>query len=164
MVDASDIHRYYSGGASNTNALQSLGGARSNTEVVGTDLLDDVTGAESAAGDAEYRCVYFRNEHNSGTITSCQLFFNGNTTSPPNILALGLDPAGKNADATTIANEGVAPSGVTFENPTSASPIDVPDLAPNEYIAVWIRRTIGSGQTAVNDVMGAFDLAFDSGA
>ena len=164
MVESTDVHRYYSGGAANTNPLQSIGGARSNTEVDGSVLLDTVTGTESAAGDTEYRCVFFRNEHGSGTMVNCELFFNGNTTTPSNVLALGLDPAGKNNNATTIANENTAPSGVTFENPTSANAIDVPDLGPDEFIAVWIRRTIASGQVAVNNVMAAIDLAFDSGA
>ena len=44
-----------SGGAANTNPLASLGGIMSTSTAAGSNIFDDVTGDEGAAGDVEYR-------------------------------------------------------------------------------------------------------------
>ena len=63
-VLAGDIDFHLSGGAANADPNASLGGAISNNQIVGGslhNLFDQVAGAESSAGDSEYRCFYVRN-------------------------------------------------------------------------------------------------------
>ena len=69
-ITSSNIGEYFSGGAGNTLATASLGGAISTTEVTDNtthNVWDQVSSAESAAGDTEYRCIYVKNEHGSLT-------------------------------------------------------------------------------------------------
>ena len=47
----------------------------------------------------------------------------------------------------TVSSETFAPAGVTFSTPTSAAPLTLGDLAPNDYYGVWIRRTVPAGVT-----------------
>lgn len=110
-------------------------------------LFDDVEVAESITGDAEYRCIYVKNTHASETMASVKLWIHANTSGADSI-SIGLDPIGKNGTATTIANEGAAPSGVTFSEPTNElTALDLGDLDSGDYYAVWIRRTVPLGTT-----------------
>lgn len=147
-ISAANIKYYLSGGAANADPAASLGGARSSVAAP-VGLFDAVTGDESAAGDVEYRCVYVRNEDASaaGLINPAAYLFS-NTPSADTIISIGLDPAGKNATATTVANENTAPAGVTFSEPaTKAAGLALPSspYAQNDFVAVWIRRTVGAG-------------------
>jgi hypothetical protein len=152
-IVGTDIHWYLSGGAGNSDPNASLGGARSTTAWAGGslhDLFDVVTGDENVASDVEYRCVFIRNEHGTITATLGKLWLlsevAGGTT-----LSLGLTTSAKNASAEgPVANENTAPTGPTFSAPTTKSAgISIPDLAPNDFIAVWIRRT-AANTAAVN--------------
>jgi len=153
-IAESDIKYYLSGGAGNTDPNASLGGARSTTEVVDNvdnNLFDDVTGDESSAGDVEYRCIYVRQEHATLTLQGAKLWIDQLTSSPDDEVDIGLDPAGKNGTATTIADENTAPSGVTFSRPTTkAAGLSLGDLAPNDFYPFWIRRTVNAGAAAKN--------------
>lgn len=81
-----DIVYRLSGGAANAVANASLGGAKSGTAAPAA-LFDDVTGAESAAGDIEYRCVYVHNAHASLALQNAVIWIAANTTG--NRLATG---------------------------------------------------------------------------
>jgi len=61
------------------------------------------------------------------------------------VLAIALDPAGKNASATTIGAEGTTPTGPSFTTPTDyAGGLALPTApyAQNDYVGIWIRRTV----------------------
>jgi hypothetical protein len=159
-ITGTNLKWYLSGGAGNTDPAASLGGARSTT-VVGSglnNLFDDVGGDEAAAGDVEYRCLYFRNEDADadGLMAPAKLWIDGLTSAAGDEIDIGLDPAGKNAAATTIANESAAPAGVTFTRPTSkGAGLDLPSLpfVQNDFVGIWIRRTVSAGAGAdSNDV------------
>jgi hypothetical protein len=80
-------------------------------------------------------------------------------------MSIGLDPVGKNGTATTIATENDAPSGVTFSAPTSkATGLTVPDLAPSDYINVWVKRVVTAGMSAIDDDNWILELDIDSAA
>ena len=152
-ISGANLKWYLSGGASNATAAASLGGARSTTTVVPTGLFDAITGAEAAAGDTDYRCAYVRNEDSDadGWIAPV-IWIDSNTPSTDTTLAIGLDPAGKNATATTIANEDAVPAGVTFTSPsTKGTGLSLPGApyAQNDFVAVWFRRTINVGAVSV---------------
>jgi hypothetical protein len=127
-------------------------------------VFDDVSGDENAASDVEYRCVFVRNEHATLTATAGKTWIlsevSGGTT-----LSIALTTSAKNTAAEgPVANENTAPTGPTFSAPTTKSAgITIPDLAPNDYIAVWIRRT-AANTVAVNADGGTLRYEFDTTA
>ncbi len=137
---------YYSGGAGNSDPAASLGGAKSASAVAETlnGLFDDVSGAESEAGDIEYRCVYFMNE-TGGALENVHAYIQADA-SGDDALAIALDLAGKNGEADTVADESTAPDpAVTWDTGADyASGIDLGDLADDDYYAIWVRRTVPS--------------------
>ena len=65
-IASSDIKFHLSGGAVNADPNAALSGAISTTQVVDAtvaNLFDNVSGAETAAGDTGYRCFYVKNNH-----------------------------------------------------------------------------------------------------
>lgn len=155
-IVAGDIDSYLSGGASNSDVNASLGGAKSSTAWTGGtlhDLFDKVTGDENAASDVEYRCVYYQNNHATLSTDNGKLFVQSQVSGGASI-AIGIDPAGKNATAVVAADEDTAPSGVSFSTPTDRdNGLTIPDLDPGDYIAVWFRRT--AANSAAKDADGA---------
>lgn len=157
-INSANLKYYLSGGSGNTNPNLSLGGARSTTEIGGSinNLFDDVTSTEATDGMTDYRCFYFRNEDSDadGLITP-KTWITSNTPSSTTTASIGLDPAGKNATATTIANENTAPAGVTFSTPTTkATGLSLPSgpYAQNDYVAIWVKRVVDAGTaSAVSD-------------
>jgi len=150
-ITDTNLKWYYSGGTGNTNPNASLGGDISTTEV-GTSihsLFDRVTGQEALDGDIEYRCVFFKNtDADADGLITPKVFVYSNTSSADTTLAIGLDPAGKNASATTIGDEGTTPTGPSFTTPTDyAGGLALPSApyAQNDYVGIWIRRTITGG-------------------
>ncbi len=151
-ISAANLKWYLSGGAGNASPAASLGGARSTTLIgAGLDnLFNDVGSAEAAAGSTKYRCIYFRNEdaNANGLLAPARAWISQQTTATGDDISIGLDPVGKNGTATSVANEDTAPAGVTFTTPTSfASGLDLPTspYVQNDFIAVWIRRTVNVG-------------------
>lgn len=148
-ISGANLKWYLSGGASNSDPNASLGGARSTTTTVPTGLFDAVSGGEASAGDIEYRCAYIRNEDaDADGWISPVIWISSNTPSSATTMAIGLDPAGKNATATTATNEDTAPAGVSFSEPASkAAGLALPSApyAQNDFVAVWFRRTINAG-------------------
>ncbi len=60
-------------------------------------------------------------------------------------------PVAKRGVAVTIANEGVAPSGVSFSTASSeATGVSLGALAPGEVAAVWEKRLIAAKNTTTN--------------
>lgn len=147
-ISSANLKWYLSGGGANSDPNASIGGARSST-LAGTDLFDTVTGDEAAAGDTEYRLVYFRNEDadSDGLITPV-VWILSNTPSADTTIAIGIAAAGKNATETAVANENTAPAGVSFSSPASkGAGVSLPSTpyAQNEYVGVWVRRTVTAG-------------------
>lgn len=157
-VLASDIQTRLSGGSANTDPNASLGGVMSSTAWAGGtlhDLFDLVTGDENAASDVEYRCIYVRNNA-AQTLFGAVVWLTAEVAGGAT-LAIGLDPAGvgngsTTGVATTIANEGVAPTGVAFSAPgTKATGLAIGDLAAGTGRAVWLRRTAANTGAVDND-------------
>lgn len=153
-IVASDIKIYLSGGSGNTNPNAALGGARSTTEVVDStvaNVFDNVSSAESAAGDTEYRCVYIRNAHGSLTLQSAKVWIQTNTPSTDTSAQIGLGTSAVNGTEQTVGSESAAPSGVTFADAaTEGASLSIGDLAAGEHKALWIKRVIGAAAAAYN--------------
>jgi hypothetical protein len=139
-----------SGGSANTNPASSLGGIMSTSTAAGSNLFDDVSGDEAAAGDTEYRGVYVLN---NGTVDlqSGVVWIQVNTPDPDTTAAIALAAEGSNATMATIANENTAPPTVTFTSPaTKAAGLSIGTLTAGQRYGVWIRRTITAGAAAYN--------------
>lgn len=148
-ITSADIEYRLSGGAANSNPDASLGGAKSS-ELVPVDLFDDVSSAESAAGDTEYRCFYIHNAHATLTLQNAVVWIVSNTTG--NRIAIGVGTSAVNGTEQTFANENTAPAGVTFSQPASkGAGLALGSLPPGQHKAVHIRRTVAAATSAAND-------------
>ena len=148
-ITSAEIVYRLSGGAANANANASLGGAKSST-VVPAALFDDVTSAESAAGDTEYRCIYVHNANGTLTMQNAVLWITANTTA--NRIAVGVGSSAVNSTEQTVADENTAPTGVTFSQPTTkGAAIALGNIPPGQHRAVWLRRAITAASAASND-------------
>lgn len=144
-----DLEYRLSGGAANADPDLSLGGAISS-EVVPSDFFDPVMGAESAAGDTNYRCFYIFNDHPTLPLQNAVAWIVTNTTA--NRLAIGAGAAAVGAEEDDVADEDTAPSGVSFSQPTSkATGIALGTIPAGEFKAVWMRRVVAPGAAANND-------------
>jgi hypothetical protein len=169
-VVSTDIVYRLSGGSANTNPAAALGGAMSTagggivTPGGANNVWDDVTGAESAAGDTEYRCLYVSNANGSVTLQSAVIWIDSATTSADTEFDIGLDPAAVGSDSTTtIANENTAPAGVTFTRPTTkGGGLSIGNIPAGSKKAYWERRTVNAGAAAASDT-GSIRVEGDTG-
>ena len=151
-IIATDIHYRMSGGASNTDPAAAIGGAKSSTSFTSNAIFDDVSSAEAAAGDAEYRCIYVHNAHSTLTLQGAKIWIQSQTSSSDTDIAIALCGEGLNGTAETVANEGTAPTGESFSQPASfAAGLTLGDLAPGEHYPVWVRRTVNAAAASATD-------------
>ena len=157
-IVSTDIVYRLSGGASNTSPAAALGGAMSTvaggiiTSAALNNLFDDVSGAESSAGDVEYRCLYVQNAHGSLTLQAAIAWIEALTNSAQTEFDIALAGEAVGVAAETIANESTAPSGEVFTRPTSkGAGLSIGDIPAGSYKAIWIRRTVTAGASAVSD-------------
>ena len=148
-IQSTDIVLRLSGGASNAVPAASLGGAKSSV-AAGTNIFDNVTGAEAAAGDVEYRCVYVHNAHATLPLDNAVAWLTANTPSASTDIALGLGSSALNATEQTVADEQTAPAGVTFSAAASkGAGIALGSIPAGQSRAIWYRRTVSAGAAAV---------------
>lgn len=148
-IVSGDIKYYLSGGASNSDPNAALGGARSTTTQAGSNLFDNVSSAESSAGDVEYRCIYVLNDHGSLTLQSAVVWIQTNTPSTDTTIDIALAGEGLNGTAETVANENTAPVGETFSAPaTKGAGLSLGNIPAGQHYPIWIRRTVNAAAAA----------------
>lgn len=169
-IASADIQFRLSGGASNSDVNASLGGVISSTGITdasANNLFDDVSGAESAAGDIEYRGIYIRNNDGTRTLVDARIYISALTSSADTELDIAIDGGAVDATMETIANESTAPSGETFSRPTTYSGglqlNGSTGLAPGIKKGVFVRRTVTAGAAAAAD-SGTLKVEGDSAA
>lgn len=147
-IAASDIKLYHS-----TNRL---GGAITATEITDNtiaNLFDNVSGAEAAAGDTEYRAFYIKNTHATLTWQAVKFWISSNTTSGDDTITVALDLAGviTTGAGDDIADESTAPSPtLTFVAAANeGAALTIGDMAPGSYILIWVKRVVNSSATAI---------------
>lgn len=149
-----DIQIKLSGGSGNADPDASLGGAISTTGITDatlSNLFDQVSGDESSAGDTEYRCFYFKNNHGSLALQNAVVWVDANTPASDTSVEIALAGEGVNGTAETIANESTAPSGETFSAPaTKGAGLSVGNIPAGQHIAVWVKRIINAAAAANN--------------
>ena len=136
-------------------AATSLGDQVSTTAITTAtlnNLFDDVSGAEAAAGDVEYRCIFVLNSHATLTLQNATVEVLSQTTGGGSIDIATDNTAvsakgSASAQATTVANESTAPTGVSA---FGAGPLSLGSLGPGQVKGVWLRRTVTAGAGAVD--------------
>jgi hypothetical protein len=133
------------------------------------NLFPDITGAENAASQVDYACIFILNNTSSGnsmlnTVAwlPLSLYVSGGAS-----VALAGDPTAASAKATSsqqavkITASTNAPAGVSgWVNPTSTAPasgnsyangIQIGTIAPGYCKAVWIKRSAANTAPVNND-------------
>lgn len=170
-----------SGNSVSGTAGNSWGNFISTTQLSSTpldNLFTDITGAENAAGQVDYACVFILNNTASGnsmlnTVAwlPLNLFVTGGAT-----IGLAADPASASAKASGSAQAAKitaatnAPAGVSgFVAPTNTAPtapsytngIQLGTIAPGFCRAVWIKRTATNSAPVNNDGF-TIEIDFDT--
>lgn len=147
-IAASDIKLYHS--------TSRLGGAITATEITDNavaNLFDNVSGAEAAAGDTEYRAFYIKNTHATLTWQAVKFWISSNTTSADDTLTVGLDLVGVIATGAgdSVADESTAPDpSVTFAAAANeGAALTIGDVAAGSYILIWVKRVVGAAAAAI---------------
>ena len=153
-IASSDIKFHLSGGAGNSDPNGALGGAISTTQITDAtiaNLFDNVSGAEAAAGDTEYRCLYVKNNHGSLTLQGAKVWVETNTPSTDTSAEIGLGSSAVNGTEQTVANESTAPGSVSFSTAAGeGNALTIGDIPAGQHKAVWVKRVVGSGAAAYN--------------
>lgn len=122
-----------------------LGGAPGIQIPNPTAVWDNVTHAETVAGDVEYRGTFIKNIHEVRSVPVL-LWIDGQTTSPTTDLAIGIAVEAAGQDLAAIPNESTPPVGVTFSAPASeAGALVMGLLGPGQARGYWQRRTVTAG-------------------
>ena len=146
-IVATDLKFYLSGGSSNPDPLLSLGGAISSVQA-SSNLLDDISTAESASGDTEYRAIFVKNTNSTDTAYSVKVWIASNTPSAATEIRIGLAGEGVANTIETIGNESTAPSGASFSTADGESnALTIGNLTAGQAHGVWIRRTVSTTST-----------------
>jgi hypothetical protein len=108
---------------------------------IANEVWDDVTKAESFAGDVEYRCTYFTNTHDADPFLSVAAYIASQPS--PGAIAIGVDPAGV-GDGVTRSVNSITRSGTVATVTTAAS---------HGYADGQTVRIIGADQTQYNGLV-----------
>ena len=148
-----DIQFRLSGGASNSDPILSLGGIKSSTAVTGSTIFDTVSGAESTAGDTEYRCIYVHNNHGTLTMLSSKIWIQADNLS---YISIALGGEGLNGTAETVVDESTAPIGESFSAPANeGASLSLGNIPAGQHYPIWVKRTVPPAAAAAS---GSFTL------
>ncbi len=136
----SDIQLYQ------TVTTDSLGGAISGTAVPQSvnQFFSDVDQDEATDGSVKYRCFYVQNDDDTDTLGTAEIYISVRTPNPSTSCEIGLGTSAINGTEQTVADETVPPVGVVFKASSDVDTVALGDLTPGDYIAVWIKRTVGA--------------------
>lgn len=164
-ITASDVDFYFSvsaaaGDTTAGTAAGSLGDQISTTVIPAATLhalFDKITGDENALSEAEYRCIFIRNNHATLTWENVVVWLSAETAGGA-VAAISVDTTATSdadaatAQAKTVADENTAPASQTFSAPTTkATGLSIGNLAPDEVHGIWVRRTAANTAAVNND-------------
>lgn len=154
VIEQGDIKIYLSGGATNTDPNDSLGGVISSTEMVDNNLHNlfaKVNAAEALTGSTKYRAVYVKNQNGHGLdYQDIVAYIASQTTSDDTSIEIAVSTEAKNTTIQTIANENTAPTGqtswVSAEGISNGQSMGT--LGDGDYRGLWIKRIVEENATA----------------
>ena len=154
LLSSTSVGTGFSGTSSAGNSL----GKFCTTSVVSNSLDNlflDLTGAQNAASQVDYQCVFIQNNTSSGNsmLNTTVWIPTGSDNNVYTHHAFAIDPTGVTAQgsaspqAVTIANSTTAPlyygNPLTWVSPsaTASGGTNIGSVAPAKVFAVWLRRT-----------------------
>ena len=141
-IAATDMKFYLSGGAANADPDLALGGAISSVQV-GSSFFDDIGVSEAASGESEYRALFVKNTSATDTAYAVKVWIASNTEATSTALQIALADEGVANTIETIANEGTAPTGPTFDDAEDyANALSIGNLTAGQAHGVWVKRTV----------------------
>lgn len=141
-IAATDMKFYLSGGAANADPNAALGGAISSVQV-GSSFFDDIGVSEAASGESEYRALFVKNTSATDTAYAVKVWIASNTEATSTALQIALADEGVANTIETIANEGTAPVGPTFDDAEDyANALSIGNLTAGQAHGVWVKRTV----------------------
>ena len=156
QITADDIKVYLSGGDTNDDPNESLGGVKSSHEVVDDNLHNlfaRVSAAEADSGSTKYRGIYIANEVSEDlTWVDVVAFIKEQSLSSDTTVEIGVAPEGVDETMEEITDEDTDPSGVTFtdtEDPDQGEVIG--DIPQNSYVGIWVKRIVEQNAAAYGD-------------
>jgi len=160
----STIQVYHSGGSANADPLLDKGGLKSSVQI-NYSKIDNIFKSTDAQQDQDglhdYRGVFIVNSHETQTLQGVRAFIFKDTTSVEDQILVGKAVEGKNEPMTAIALVTDAPPGVDFTQANSAANgILLGDLAPGEFIGIWLKRDVNEGTNAFPNNLGQLGLFF----
>ena len=151
-IVGSEIEHRYSGGATNTDPNDSIGGVMSTVAggVIVSDALnndmDDITSAEATAGITIYHAYYYENTNATLDYIDPHFWIDSQTSSPDTSVAVGMPPEGHNTAVETLPNEETAPASVVFSTPANyAAGLLIVTLVPDDYQGTWVKYIVTAG-------------------
>lgn len=146
------------------SASSGLGGAISATQIVdGTfnNFFGNVPQSEQAAGEDYYLCMFVKNTHNVDAMDNFAFWLDVDSPPSDTQIKWGLDAAGKNGTAQTIANIYAAPTSVTWHTvgsePTTPN---VGKLEDGDYYPIWVWWHVDAGAVSRIDDTAMFNFTF----
>lgn len=121
--------------------------------------MGDFTEAQSTAGHEKYRALILKNV-GAVSATSVQVFRLADTSDRVEVASEALVAD----EIQTIADEDTAPTGLTFVDATSGSPLAIGTLAAGDAIGLWIKSFVDTGETYDPRVINALVVRFTIGA
>lgn len=142
MILADELKLYLSGGVSNIDPNLSLGGQMSTTEIT-QNLFNSVVNTDITNFYEDYRCVYFYNSSSTESIINLRVLTAVDDSGDESDLFLSVAHEGVNAEVQTILSATSAPLNQTFfPCLNDSTSLTLGDLAPNEFLGVWFKRTV----------------------
>lgn len=139
---------------------QSLGKYISTTQITSAslhNLFNAVSGAENAASEVNYQCVFVHNAHATLTLTGAKVYVSAEVAGGTAV-AIGVDTTAASAigsasaQALQIADDTTAPAGVSFSTPTtSGAALTLGDIPAGQCKAFWVRRTAANSAAQEDD-------------
>jgi len=153
-----DLEHRISGGASETDVNNALGGAMSTvgggvivTNVLNNDM-DDITSAEATAGITIYHGYYYKNNHGSLSWTTPVFWIESQTSSGDTSVEIAIADEAKNVAIEVIASETTAPVGPVFTTPANkAAGITIGTLDFGDNRGHWVKYIVNAAAASALD-------------
>jgi hypothetical protein len=145
-----DIKLFYSGGVGNNDPDASLGGDISNIPLTSTRIFDLVTSAQAAAGNVDYRCVYFNNISGDSSLYDSLVYIESQTELGADI-TIGVESLDERQDIYVTKATSVSSGSFTLSHYDFFTDSDVNfTVVMDSNISVWASNF----QTAIRSVPG----------
>jgi hypothetical protein len=133
------------------------------------DVFPDITGAENAASQIDYACLFYLNNNTSNNAVNCSLYLSSEVAGGASISIASDNIAASakgssSAQAAQIASRTTAPSGVSaFSSPTTAAGgISLGTVNVAQVKGWWMKRTAANTSAVSADGV-TIGLSVDTG-